>query len=116
MEEPLELRQVRAAQNQLMFRSVNERIRELGERVLNTVAELDFACECDDPRCTETIELPLEKFARIDSTENRFIVLPGHEDLDVEDVVARNGSYVVVAKRGAAADYVRTHQHSADGA
>jgi hypothetical protein len=97
---------VRAAQNQLLFRQVNERIRELGEKVLNTVAQMDFACECDDPTCTETIELPLEEFARIDSTPNRFIVLPGHVDEDVEDVVARNGGYLLVAKRGAGEEFV----------
>jgi hypothetical protein len=35
--------------------------------------------------------------------------LPGHEDNAVEDVVATNDRYLIVAKRGAGADYVREH-------
>jgi hypothetical protein len=38
---------------------------------------------------------------------NRFAVKPGHEDLDVEDVVERRERYVVVAKRGLGAEVVR---------
>ena len=100
-------RELRAAQNQMLFRSVNERIVEHGKKPDGSTRELDFACECDDPTCTETIELPLEEFARIDSTPNRFIVLPGHADEEVEDVVARNGGYLLVAKRGAGEEFVR---------
>jgi hypothetical protein len=107
--ETQEAREVKAAQNQLMFRHVNERIRELGEQVLDSVFDLDFACECDDPACTKMLEMPIQEFIEIDQTTNRFIFLPGHEDNAVEDVVATNDRYLIVAKRGAGADYVREH-------
>jgi hypothetical protein len=100
-------RQLRAAQNQLLFRSVNERIQELGEKILNAVAQLDFACECDNPECHKAIPMPIEEFAAIDRQHNRFIVCLGHDDLEVEDVVATHDSYVIVAKRGAGEEFVR---------
>ena len=100
-------RELRAAQNQLMFRSVNERIKELGEKVLNAVSELDFACECDNPECHSPITMTIEEFDAIDRRDNRFVVLRGHEDLDVEDVVAEDDGYLIVAKRGAGAELVK---------
>jgi hypothetical protein len=106
------VREVKAAQNQLMFRHVNQRISELGGNVLNSVAELDFVCECDDQTCTNAIRLPLEEFIRLEHARNRFIVRPGHVDPAVEDVVAADGRYVVVAKRGAGAAYVHDHSES----
>jgi hypothetical protein len=100
-------RELRAAQNQLLFRSVNERIKQLGETRGGARPELDFACECADRTCVERIRLSLLQFLAIESEENRFIVLRGHEDLDVEDVVAERQRFLIVSKRGAGAELVK---------
>jgi hypothetical protein len=100
-------RQLRAAENQLVFRAVNERIKELGEQVLDAVSEIDFACECHDMDCHRPIAMTIEEFEAIDRADNRFIVCRGHEDLDVEDVVGERDGYLIVAKRGAAAEVVK---------
>jgi hypothetical protein len=102
-------RRVRAAQNQLLFRSVNEQIEAVGEKLLAAVEEVDFACECADLECIQRITLSPEAFARIKREENRFIVISGHEIEDVEDTVESCDGYVIVAKRGAGAAYVREH-------
>jgi hypothetical protein len=99
-------RQLRAAQNQLLFRAVNKRIKELGEKILDAVSEIDFACECDKMDCHSPITMTIEEFEAIDRADNRFIVCRGHEALDVEDVVGEHGGYLVVAKRGAASELV----------
>jgi hypothetical protein len=114
--ETQEAREVKAAQNQLVFRHVNERIRELGDRVLDSVFELDFTCECDDPACTKTIEMPIREFVEMDEITNRFIVLPGHEDNAVEEAVATSDRSLIVAKRGAGAEYVEEHSEGASEA
>jgi hypothetical protein len=100
-------RERRAAQNQMLFRSVNGRIKELGEKVLHAVSQVDFACECNDAECHDAIAMTIEEFAAIDAKTNRFIVRPGHEDLDVEDVVDTRDSYLIVAKRGAGREFVK---------
>jgi hypothetical protein len=92
-------RELRAAQNQLLSRSVDHRVKQLGETTGGAQAELDFACECADERCVERIRLSLLQFLAIDSEDNRFIVLRGHEDLDVEDVIAERDCFLVVSKR-----------------
>jgi len=103
-------REVRAAKNQLLFRAVNDRIKELSDRVLPTVAEIDFACECADTTCTEVISVTSEEFKAIEDGGNRFIVKAGHEIPEVEDVVARHRGFLIVAKRGAGGEYVHGHE------
>jgi hypothetical protein len=100
-------RRLRAAENQLLFRAVNERIKELGEKVLDAVSEIDFTCECHNMDCHNPITITIEEFEAIDRADNRFIVCRGHEDLDVEDVVAEHDGYLIVARRGAAAEVVK---------
>ena len=48
-------RELLAARNQMLFRQVNERIKELGEKLGGAPPELDFACECADDTCVEKI-------------------------------------------------------------
>lgn len=100
-------RDLRAAENQLLFRAVNERIKELGETILNAASEIDFACECNDIDCHRPIVMTIEEFDAIDRAANRFIVCRGHEDLDLEDVVGEHDGYLIVAMRGAAAEVVK---------
>jgi hypothetical protein len=57
-----------------------------------------FACECDDPGCARAIEIPLGAYERAVAAVERFIVLPGHEDPEVEVVVERQDGYLVVSK------------------
>jgi hypothetical protein len=109
MEEVQDERRVRAAQNQLLFRSVNEQIEAVGEKLMAAAEELDFACECADLACTEKITLSRETFARIKGEENRFMVKAGHEIEEVEDSLEFSDGYVIVVKRGAGAEYVKTH-------
>ncbi len=107
MDESLREREQRAAQNQLLFREVNERIASLSERaLLPEIAPIEVTCECVDMSCTTTVQLPLHEFAEIDRATNRFLVVPGHELPDVEDVVERRDRFLIVAKRGAGADLV----------
>jgi hypothetical protein len=105
-----EERQRRAAQNQLLFRSVNEQIVGMTENFRADLSDIDLVCECWSSSCTGTIRCRLEEFEMIDRTGNMFIVLPGHEDLLVEDVVDASNSYVVVRKRDLAARIVEQAQ------
>jgi hypothetical protein len=101
-------RELRAAQNQMLFRSVNERMLEVGEAAGDGAApELDFACECADDTCVDKIRLSVLQFLAIESDENQFVVLRGHEDADFEDVIAERDAFLIVATRGAGAEFVR---------
>jgi hypothetical protein len=102
MSEPPYQPHLKAAQNRLVFRSVNQRIKELGEKLLRTESETDFVCECDDPGCIKMITMPIAEFKAFERMENCFMVAPGHEDAEVQQVVTRHRRYVVVANVRAA--------------
>ena len=78
---------MRAGRNEVVFREVNERLRELGEgfSLVSEVAE--FVCECGDSGCAERIELNLAEYERVRSDPTWFVIVPGHEVLDRRGLV-----------------------------
>ena len=83
----------RIAQNEVLFREVNERIREVEKE-----PQLHILCECGDEDCTRLIGMTLEEYERLRADPVAFAVVPGHETASVEEVVARE-TYHVVRKR-----------------
>jgi hypothetical protein len=90
-----------AARNEEVFRSINERIEEGAQRH-GVEQVLPFHCECATAECVETVELPPAEYDRIASHLARFVVVPGHEQMEVETVVERHSGYFVVEKTGEA--------------
>ncbi len=83
------------------MREVNERVAELREQGSwgdeDRLAELH--CECGAfPTCDATLSLPVEEYERVRSQEDRFAVAPGHESPDLERVVERHETWLVVDK------------------
>lgn len=91
-----ELSKRRLAHNEQLFREVNEQVEGLREQW--GVAEGTFVCECSDQSCTSTIVLGASEYERIRARPNWFFLLPGHERVEVEQVVEQHGGYFVVEK------------------
>jgi hypothetical protein len=90
----------RIAQNEGLFREVNEAI----ERGLWPGEEdtAPFRCECAALECNAVVTLDVHEYERIRQHPRRFFVLEGHEVPDAEEVVQRGTGWVVVEKRGQA--------------
>ena len=103
--------EARLARNEVMFRSINERIRELAARFEQAAAADDtiaFICECADETCVERIPLTTRQYDDLRAIPARFVVVPGHEVTPlVERVVYRSEAFVIVRKIGLAADVAR---------
>jgi len=97
-------REARAAQNELVFRAVNEQIVKMTDRFREQLADIDIVCECANTSCVGTIRVHVDEFAKIERADGRFLVLPGHEDESVEQVVERLDNYVIVWKAGISTD------------
>ena len=80
-------------------RQVNERLHDL-ERSRASSDPGSFVCECADTGCAGYVELPLAEYERIRAQGTRFVVLPGHEVADLEQVVEEHGAWLVVRKLG----------------
>lgn len=85
----------RLVRNQILFREVNERVREVVDRADDA---LEFLCECSNEDCTATIPLSGAAYEHVRSRANLFVVVEGHERLEVEHVVEERAGFVLVEK------------------
>ena len=92
-----------------MFRSINERIRELGQRFSEDADDsLAFVCECADETCVERVQMTMEQYDEMRAIPARFVVIPGHEATPlVEKVIFRASDFSIVRKVGLAGDIAR---------
>jgi hypothetical protein len=86
----------RIAQNEVLYRDVNENIRKTSTDGRHEDAH--FVCECGDISCEERIALPMDAYTSIRESDLHFFVKPGHEIPRAEEVIARHPNYVVVKK------------------
>jgi inactivated superfamily I helicase len=97
-------REERTAKNESLFREVNERIGEAAQRTVAITTDADFVCECASLECTERITIGLDEYEWVRSEPKRFMLVAGHEQTDVEQIVTRRNGYVVVEKVGEAGE------------
>lgn len=91
-------REKRIVQNEVVFREVNERLRELEEGLSVVTDVTDFVCECSDASCTDGIQLSISEYESVRSDPKWFAVAPGHEVLELERIVAEHDAFTVVEK------------------
>jgi len=98
-------------ENEVVFRSINK-------RALNYVDELEeianddqateflryddtalyFHCECADENCRDRISIKPSTLGKIHENNRRFIVLPGHQVMNVEKIIKKLNHYYIVEK------------------
>lgn len=81
--------EARLARNEVMFRAINERIRELAGRFAQQPEEsLAFVCECSDESCVERVQLTLQQDDDLRGTPARLVIVSGHEAIPLVERVA----------------------------
>jgi hypothetical protein len=85
------------AQRQNLFRDANERI-EYAATVVGHKGLRPFICECSLDGCVERIEVETEVYQTVRAHPARFLTVPRHEVIEIEDVVTRQEGYQVVEK------------------
>ena len=91
----------RLAENELLFKELNERIdkvikRSFGQQEHDII--VDFYCECSDETCRERVAITPAAFRRAHDDEMLFVVKKGHETPKIENIVKEADSYNVVRK------------------
>ena len=91
----------RAAENQSLYRSTNERIKELNA-VFDEIASVpsEWVCECADTECISRISATLQEYESVRSNPRTFVVYPGHVYPEVEIVTVENERFAIVKKTG----------------
>jgi hypothetical protein len=91
-------RQDRLVENEKLFRTANERLRERVEDIVAPGESIPFLCECIDDTCMARIELTHDEYKNVRAGEDRFVIAPGHPQLDGERIVEEEDHFVVVSK------------------
>lgn len=107
-----QLQQRRVAANEASFREGNERttaavVEFVGEDVQAGGTQFEIMCECGRSDCSSMLAISEHEYRRVRASDERFIVTPGHDLPDVEDVVERQDAYWVVNKTGVGAEVAR---------
>ena len=95
---------VEAAENQALFRDVNEQLKTLNQAFESATRESEFICECANNDCMEHVVLTLLEYEAVRRMPTHFLVSPAsrHVFLDLEHVAEEHDNYFVVEKAGEA--------------
>ena len=88
----------RIGENEALYRSINDKIESLNETFGGVAESMAVICECGKLECSEQIELDIPTYEHVRSDPTFFVILPGHEEPDVETIVEEHGTFNVVRK------------------
>jgi hypothetical protein len=94
----------RVAENENLFRQVNEHVVAGGKR---PAENFEILCECEDTGCMEHVRVTTESYERARSEPTDFLLKPGHAKPEFETVIERQTDFELVRKTGAAAALVK---------
>jgi hypothetical protein len=97
----------RNAGNQNLYREVNDRVMETNAR-FDVVGEegriVEVFCECGDAGCTDRVLITREAYECVREDSQTFVLLPGHDQGLVEEVIETTPDYVIARNIGEAAE------------
>ena len=82
-------------------------MREINEQIQGTAQRFggghlyEFLCECSRPDCMDRMRMTIEDYEALRQTAERFAILAGHEDGEIERVIGRGDHFTTVEKLGA---------------
>jgi hypothetical protein len=97
------MREDALSKNEGLFRAVNERVEAVSQTVPVDDQAMEFLCECDRPDCQERVNATRAEYEAVRAVSTHFIVLPAHDDPQVEHVAYSTDRFLVVEKEGEAA-------------
>jgi hypothetical protein len=100
----VEERTRRVAENEALFRQVNERVVGSDRR---PAENFEIVCECADTECMEHLLVTTEWYERARSEPTDFLLEPGHANPEFETVIEADEGFELVRKTGEAASVAR---------
>jgi hypothetical protein len=96
----------RVAENEMLFRQVNEHVVGSDRRPAET---FEILCECADTGCMEHVRVTTESYERARAQPTDFLLRPRHADPEFETIIESHEDFVLVRKSGEAAAIARKH-------
>ena len=102
----MDMREKRLAQNEALFREVNEKVEAIAAQHGDDDHVYEFYCECSNADCTLQVRATLAAYEAVRAEPTRFLVFPQHALPDIEEILERTKEWWVVEKTGDAGSYV----------
>ena len=99
-------RERRIAENESRFREINERLEQDLQVLPDDGETVGYVCECGRADCSELVSLTRAAYEAVRRDSLTFLIVPGHQFEDVEDVVETHDRFIVVRKKEATAPLV----------
>lgn len=100
----MDSRERRLAENETLFREVNERVRAIASAHGDDEHVYEFFCECSNADCTLHVATTLAAYESVRTVPTRFLIAPGHALPEIERVVEAGEDSWVIEKIGEAAE------------
>jgi hypothetical protein len=107
----MDAREERLARNELLFRDLNEQVEFVATPIDIDASTFEFFCECSNIDCTLRLPMSLAEYEDARSDPTLFVVAPGHDLPEIEEVLRRTDSYQIVRKEGEAARLAIRNDH-----
>jgi hypothetical protein len=104
----------RVAENEALFRSVNERVTDIVAELGEATTSVEIFCECGDARCEDRLTIARSRYEAVRENPRRFLVTVGHVAPDIEVVVEETGTFDIVEKVGEAAEVAEATDSRSD--
>ena len=95
---PVTDRAERIVRNEILFREVNEQVESLST-ASSPGQSFPAVCECGSGECSDVIRIDWADYEAVRAHAERFLVTPGHEIEEVEDLIEQHDTFSVVAKK-----------------
>src|SRR2546426_6237461 len=88
-----ETREERVVRVEAAFREANEKLRWRVKVSFAGEGTIPFICECGNERCTTAVPVSPETYDSVRRNPTRFLIAPGHKQLDSEKVVEEGAGF-----------------------
>jgi hypothetical protein len=92
----------RLTENEVLFRKANEEIQQAAKDYMAPSEQkelmIEFYCECSNMNCRERVVMTPDQHIQTHVDPKRFVLKPGHETSDVEEILEKSDHYIVVKK------------------
>lgn len=65
----------------------------------STALTFHLHCECGESACDAIVEVPADEYRLVRTSDRRYLVRPGHEIAEIEEVLTTTLNYTIVEKR-----------------
>jgi|tagenome__1003787_1003787.scaffolds.fasta_scaffold20967828_5 hypothetical protein len=99
----MEARTERLARNEVAFRALNERAKDVTEELafdgmIDVPDTVECVCECANPDCMARVRVARGDYELARGGPAQFIVAPGHDLPDIERTVFEGDGFAIVEK------------------